>query len=198
MKLHQLIALSLATLTLYSCSGTPTFKSEVKLPKQSAWQKDDDLDKENFLFPQKIGAKYDVTKPDKVTAAELNAVFKGVLAGKGEVFLKIAKKHGICPRFYAALVCHESAFGTSLYARRYANVAGRMSKGGRGPMKFKNVEECLDSTAAHLQKNYIGQGRTSLVAIQQKYCPTSGKVNNDPKGKNKYWLTGIQSLMNRI
>ncbi len=54
MKLHNLIAISLATLTLYSCSGTPTFKSEVKLPKQSAWQKDDDLDKENFLFPQKI------------------------------------------------------------------------------------------------------------------------------------------------
>jgi hypothetical protein len=200
MKLYKLIAISLSTLTLYSCSGTP-LKSSVlpKLPQKSAWQKDEGFQGSDVLFPkQTITSKYDVRKPDKVTAAQLDAVFKGVLAGKGEVFLKIAKKHGICPRFYAALVCHESAFGTSLYARRYANVAGRMSKGGRGPMKFKNVEECLDSTAAHLQKNYIGQGRTSLMAIQQKYCPTSGKVSNDPRGKNKYWLTGIQSLMSKI
>ncbi len=199
MKLYQLIAISLSTLTLYSCSGTPVRRSVVNpLPRESAsWHKSESFKGDDALFPkQVISSKYDVRKPDKVTAAQLDLIFRGKLEGKGAKVIEVSKKYGICPKFYSALLCHESAFGTSAFARKYNNVAGRMAKGGRQPMKFSSVDECLDSSAKHLQKNYVLENRVTLAAIQKKYCPIGAK--NDPKGKNRDWLSGLQSLMERI
>ncbi len=175
MKIYQLITLNLTTLFFCSCSVTAGKRVEFKsLPTKDS--------------QQVINSKYDIRKHGDVTANELDNLFKGKLAGKGAKVIEVSKRHGICPRFYAALLCWESAYGTSLYSRSYNNVAGRMAKGGKTPMKFKSIDECLELSAAHLSKNYIGEGRTSLTSIQAKYCPTTGKVNNDSRNLNKFWL----------
>jgi hypothetical protein len=200
MRLYQLIAISLSTLTLYSCSGTP-LKSSVlpKLPQKSAWQKDEGFRGSDVLFPkQTITSKYDVRKPDKVTAAQLDAVLKGVLAGKGKVILAAANRHGICPRFYTALICWESGYGLSSNAKRNFNVAGRMKMVGKRsvPMKFNSVDECIYSSAEHLAKNYVGKNLVTVSQVKSKFCPNGAK--NDPRGLNSGWTKGVLGLMSKI
>lgn len=156
---------------------------------------------------QKISPKYDIRKISSVTPQQLDAVYKGKLKGKGAATIKIAKKYGIDPLFIAALTIQEAgAQGSSVYAVKYNNVAGRLyrdKKSGKWlPIKFSSVEDCLDSTAKHLKLNYVGQNFYTVTAIKGKYCPdiTNKKLKdfNDTKGVNGHWLPGILKHMEKI
>lgn len=59
-----------------------------------------------FLMP--ITAKDVNTLGGKVTAEALNEQFSGVLAGKGELFIKAEKEHGIPAVLLAAIAIQES------------------------------------------------------------------------------------------
>lgn len=166
------------------------------------------LNKESFevLNKQKISSYYNVTKPYPITAKELDKTLQGKLRNKGQDIINISKKYKICPLFLAAICCHESGNGSSVYAKKYNNVSGQMkrdkSSGKWGPLKFAFVNECLNRTASNLKENYIDGGRVTISKIQAKYCPIitnkKSKDYNDSRGVNKYWESGIQKWMTRI
>jgi hypothetical protein len=155
---------------------------------------------------QKISSYYNVTKPYPLTAKLLNKTLKGKLLNKGQDIINVSNKYKICPLFLAAVCCHETGNGESIYAKKYNNVSGQMYRnkltGKWGPMKFSSVTECLTRTASNLKENYIDEGRTSISKIQAKYCPVitnkKSKDYNDPSGINKHWTTGVQKWMTRI
>ena len=148
---------------------------------------------------QVISANYDIRKDSGVTAAQLNSIFKGKMRGKGEVVIRIARKHGIDPLFVAGLIVQESGGGTSRYAYSHSNVAGQLKKTKSGkyvPIQFKNVEECLERVCSRMQTVYIKEGRVVLSRVASKYCPVGAK--NDPRGLNSHWLPGIIRNMKKI
>ena len=155
---------------------------------------------------QKISSYYNVTKPSPVTAKDLNKILQGKLRNKGQDIIDVSKKYKICPLFLAAICCHESGHGSSIYAQKYNNVSGQMkrdkSSGKWGPLKFASVNECLNRTAFNLKENYIDDGRITISKIQAKYCPIitnkKSKDYNDSRGVNKHWNSGIQKWMTRI
>ena len=155
---------------------------------------------------QKISSYYNVTKPSPVTAKDLNKILQGKLRNKGQDIIDVSKKYKICPLFLAAICCHESGNGSSIYAQKYNNVSGQMkrdkSSGKWGPLKFASVNECLNRTAFNLKENYIDDGRITISKIQAKYCPIitnkKSKDYNDSRGVNKHWNSGIQKWMTRI
>lgn len=171
----------------------PYIKSSGKAPVQAASK-------------QKISSYYNVTKSYPLTVKLLNKTLKGKLLNKGQDIINISNKYKICPLFLAAVCCHESGNGESVYAKKYNNVSGQMyrnkSTGKWGPMKFSSVNECLNRTASNLKQNYIDEGKTSVSKIQAKYCPIitnkKSKDYNDPSGVNKHWSGGVQKWMNRI
>lgn len=136
-------------------------------------------------------ANFDVRTPYKGTAEDLNKNLKGVLAGKGAKLLELQNKYGINAAFLAALVNSESGYGSSNGAKTKNNVAGIMSSKG-GLATFSSVDECLESLAENLSKNYIGQGLCTIADIQKKYCPVG--ASNDPTGLNKNWLGTVSQL----
>jgi hypothetical protein len=158
------------------------------------------------LKKQKISSSYDVRVICPVSANELNNLLQGKLKNKGEYIIELSKKYKICPLFLAAVCCHESNNGQSLFAQKYNNVAGQMhldkSSGKWAPIKFSSVNECLDRTTANLKENYINRGIVTISKIQSKYCPIitnkKSKDYNDPRGVNKYWTSGIQKWMNKV
>ena len=172
-----------------SSSKAPVGKESVQVTKQ-----------------QKISSYYNVTKPFPVTAKGLNKILQGKLRNKGQDIIDISKKYKICPLFLAAICCHESGNGSSVYAQKYNNVSGQMrrdkSSGKWGPLKFASVNECLNRTAFNLKENYIEDGRVTISKIQTKYCPIitnkKSKDYNDSRGVNKHWNSGIQKWMTRI
>jgi len=155
----------------------------------------------------KITSGYDVRGDSGVSSAQLNKLFKGVMAGKGETVIKAGKENGIDPAFIAAIATQESGSSyNSLYARKFNNPFGRLyrdKKSGKWlPMKFDSVDQAIFKTAEHLKLNYIGQKRVTLTSIGNKYCPPKvskkSKDFNDPRSLNFGWLPGIIRHMNKF
>ena len=156
--------------------------------------------------PQAMTAAFDATAPCDVTAADLNRTLDGKLRGQGKTLIRIARKHGLNPLFFAALCAHESANGKSAYAKDHNNVSGQLtySKSAKRwqPMSFPSVEACLERTAKNLHDNYTTKGRTTVAQIQRKYCPiiTDKKSTdfNDPQSVNRFWVSGILKWVSRL
>ena len=60
----------------------------------------------------------------KGTAADLNKRLKGVLSGKGDVFIRAQKEYGVNAAFLASVCVHESGNGSSNMAKNKNNVGG--------------------------------------------------------------------------
>lgn len=101
----------------------------------------------------------------------LELFLKGVLKGKGQAFYNAQEKYGVNASFLIGIANHESGYGKSSVARRCNNI-GEM-RTGKGYIKYKSVEECIDSIASNLSRNYIKRGLRTLPQIGKKYCETS-------------------------
>lgn len=149
---------------------------------------------------------YDVTLPATTTPKDLDKLLGGVLKGHGKTIIKTAKRYKLSPTFLAALCAHESANGTSAYARQCNNVSGQLtySKSAKKwvPIPFPSVEACLERTAKNLHDNYTTQGRVTITQIQKKFCPIiTDKTNkgfNDPKNVNRHWTSGLVRWLTRF
>lgn len=142
-----------------------------------------------------LDPSYNVTRPTAVTAAQLNAKFRGALKGKGSLIIAECRSHKIDPLFVSGVLIHESGNGSSRYSKSYNNVAGIMK--GKKPVQFKSVDDCIRYQIKLLSgKGYAGGGKQTIASIQAKYCPI--KATNDPKGLNKYWQTGVLRWMKEI
>lgn len=141
-----------------------------------------------LLFLSPVTAKNVDSLSGKVTAAALNEKFSGVLAGKGELFIKAEKEHGVPAVLLAAIAIQESGGGTSRMARRLNNVFG-ITPNGRTGLKFASVEDCINYECKLLKNKYLSQGRKTVTSIGKKYCASGGWS----KAVNKH----ISSLQHR-
>lgn len=139
-----------------------------------------------------VTENYDVRQHSVITAARLNMFLKGVLRDKGGLFIRVARDNNICPIVLAAIAMHESADGKSKFAYDRNNVFGIYLRGKYH--YFNSVEECVEYTGKLLGgKLYCGGRNYTVKKIQQIYCPVG--ANNDPRGINKYWLSGVLNKM---
>ena len=118
----------------------------------------------------KYGSGDDVTVLYKGTAADLNKKLasRGVLAGKGALFMEMQNKYGVSASFLAAICILESG-GTSKAAKTRNNVSGIKPPGGL--KQFSSVDECIEYTAKLISgKTYIGSGRKTVNSIGERYC----------------------------
>jgi hypothetical protein len=140
-----------------------------------------------------LSASYDIRSHSIITGGRLDEEFGGVLKGKGHKFVQEARKNGICPIFLAAVSMHESANGRSEFARTKNNVFGIFLNGKYH--KFASVDECIEFTAKLLAGRIYARNPT-IQGVQRIYCPVGAK--NDPKGLNKYWLSGVMAKMQTL
>lgn len=145
--------------------------------------------------PVRVDYNYCINNHSVITSYVIDKHLKGVLKGKGDVIITAARNNHICPIFLTAVIMHESASGTSKFARERNNVAGIYRN--KGYHKFNNVNECIEFTAKLLGGKMYGGGRNNTVArVQVIYCPVGAK--NDPRGVNKYWRDGVVNYMRTI
>ena len=114
----------------------------------------------------------------------LEAHLLGVLSGKSQAFYNAQEKYGINATFLIGIANQESGYGLSAVAKKYNNIGGMRTS--KGYIKYKSVEECIDSIASNLQRNYVQKGLKTPPQIGKKYCETAA------------WPKAIVSQMNKI
>lgn len=120
-----------------------------------------------------------------LSAETLNKHLKGVLAGKGNVFLEAEKKYGVNAAFMVAICRQESGGGTSNAATTLNNVCGIKPNGSL--KKFNSVDECIMYLADLLAngKYYFTRGKKTIAEIGPVYC-------------NAEWSNKVSTIMNDI
>ena len=134
------------------------------------------------------GGLIDITTPTGVTAAKINLLFGGKLAGTGDLFIAAGKKYGVDPAAIAAIACQETGHGESDAAMELNNFGGLMASGG-GLLKFDSVQEGIDTLAKWLHNYVVEDGEKYLGQIKLSWCPDGAA--NDPNGLNKDWLPNV-------
>lgn len=122
-----------------------------------------------------------------LSAETLNKHLKGrgVLEGKGAVFLEAEKKYGVNAAFMVAICRLESGNGRSLAARNLNNVCGIKPNGVL--KQFTSVDECimyLGDLIAN-QKYYFKRGKKTIAEIGPVYC-------------NAGWSNKVSTIMDEV
>lgn len=139
------------------------------------------------LEPVNITDRYDVRRRAIITAGRLDEILGGKLAGTGSIFITEARKNGICPVFLAGVAMHESANGTSKIVRERNNAFGICPGGSYA--RYDSIAENIAAAARLLGgSSYAGGSRYTIGEIQKRYCPIG---QNDPKGLNHHWRSGV-------
>lgn len=139
------------------------------------------------LYAVAITGAYDVRRRAIVTASRLDAILEGKLAGQGAKIIEAARQYKLCPIFLAAVAIHESCNGKSKIVRERNNAFGLCPGGSYA--RYDDIESNIEAAARLLGgKGYAGGSRHTIASIQPKYCPIG---DNDPKGLNKHWTTGV-------
>jgi len=146
---------------------------------------------------QTVSLNYNVSKRAVVTAALLDSKLSGVLRGFGQHIIDRCRDNDLCPVFVSAVMMHESANGTSVFAKTKNNVSGIYDGRKKAYVEFNDVQQCINFTINLLANDsYAGNKRQTVSAIQKRYCPVGAA--NDPKGLNGEWASGVQRWMKKI
>lgn len=107
------------------------------------------------------------------------------LTGLGAVFVAEAGRVGMDPRFLVAIAGSETSFGTYGPAQEIHNPFGL------GPhIPFGSWEEAIAYAARTLSGQfYVGEGRYTIAAIQQRWAPVG--AGNDPTNLNSNWTRNV-------
>lgn len=122
--------------------------------------------KENLNFEMELNKKSGFTISDYKT------IFNGISSDKNnifsdnaETFYNVEQKYNINGVFVAAIAIHESAWGTSSLALDKHNLFG-FAAYDRDPYNsaasFETYQECIDTVAKTLAKNYLHSKGTSI------------------------------------
>ena len=124
----------------------------------------------------------DITKPSNLTADQLNFIIDEQLtdigesytkfSGMGESLVKMEQETGVNALFCLSVGSLESGHGTSYAAESKNNLFGLIGNSGN-LMSFDSVDDCVMYWGELIRDNYIDNGRTTVSAIQSKYCPGS-------------------------
>ena len=127
-----------------------------------------------------------------VTAAQIDGYLAGKgspMAGQGRAFVASGAVWHIDPRLLVAIAGAESSFGQI--------TCGSFNAWGYGcpnnPFGWTSWADAIDTVAQGLRTNYLAEGRTSVVLIQQKYAPSGAA--NDPTGLNNYWVANVSRFL---
>lgn len=110
-------------------------------------------------------------------------------------FTEAGRKHGVDPRFLAAISMHETGNGTSNAFRNKNNAMGVMGN-DRSPRRFDSVASSINSQAGSLRNNPAYAGRTTASEIQQAYAPVG--AHNDARNQNSEWLRRVSGNLTAL
>lgn len=125
---------------------------------------------------------------------KMEGVFgKGALAGKTGLIVEAAKAAGIDPNLFAAVIAHETGFGTSNAIKNYNNPAGIMDPKTKWTKlkKFETLADGLEYSAKNLKRR-IDQAGGDMAKLASIYAPVG--ANNDPTNLNANWLGGVNKI----
>ena len=107
------------------------------------------------------------------------------LTGHGAVFVREAGAVGLDPRLLVAIAGAETAFGA------YGPSQAILNPFGMGPgIQYASWEESIGAAARNLAGHlYLGDGRVTIAAIQQRWAPSAAA--NDPTGLNLNWTVNV-------
>lgn len=115
---------------------------------------------------------------------DLAASLPANLAPYAQTFVAAGQRHGIDPRFLAAISMHETANGTSSAFKSKNNAMGISD--AKGPTPQESVEASIEAMARSLTRpggHY--DGKNTIGEIGATYAPKG--AGNDPRGLNGYW-----------
>ncbi len=105
-----------------------------------------------------------------------------------EAFVEAGKKHGVDPRFLAAISMQETGNGTS-YSMRHRNNAMGIMKGSKHRV-FDSVAASIDFQARSLtREGGYYEGKDNIKEIGKTYAPVGAK--NDPGKLNGHWIPSV-------
>lgn len=110
---------------------------------------------------------------------------------KADKIIAEAKKAGVSPVIFAAIMIHESAWGTSQAIREHNNPSGQMSSSGI--IHYNSLDEGIEATGRTLQNLIVKRKLQTVEQLGSVYCPVGAA--NDPLGLNKYWVPAIKDFM---
>ncbi|MGM0316851.1 MULTISPECIES: peptidoglycan amidohydrolase family protein [Enterococcus] len=107
-----------------------------------------------------------------------------------ETIIQEAKKNNISPIVLAAIMIHETAWGTSEGIREKNNPGGLMRENEL--LSYATLEEGIAATARTLNQLIVNQRLLTVEQLGSVYCPVG--ASNDPLGLNQYWVPTIKEL----
>lgn len=111
------------------------------------------------------------------------------MAGSGVFFMASGQRAGIDPRLVVAIAGAESNFGQI--------TCGPFNAWGwscpNAPVAFGSWAEGIEEVTSSLRRFYVDEGRTTVIAIQQKYAPSGAA--NDPTGLNNHWVANVSKFL---
>lgn len=131
--------------------------------------------------------------------AELTSGIDGYLASKaspltglGAVFVTESRAVGLDPRFLVAISGAETSFGT------YGPSQGIHNPFGMGPhIVYPSWSESISAAARNLGGAlYLGDGRVTIGAIQQRWAPNG--ASNDPTDLNSNWARNVATYYTEL
>lgn len=105
-----------------------------------------------------------------------------------QAFIDAGKKHGVDPRFLAAISSQETGGGTSKAFKNKNNAMGIMK--GKKLRTFDSVADSINSQARSLtREGGYYSGKDTISKIGGTYAPIGAA--NDPGGLNRHWVPNI-------
>jgi len=125
---------------------------------------------------------------------KLEGVFgRGALAGKTGLLVEAAKAADIDPNLFAAVIAHETGFGTSNAIKNYNNPAGIMDPKTKWTKlkKFDSLADGLTYSAKNLRRR-LDQAGGDMAKLASIYAPVG--ADNDPTNLNANWAGGVNKI----
>ena len=128
-----------------------------------------------------------------------------IIIDNAEIFYKMEEKYNINGVFLAAIAIHESNWGTSTIASDKKNLFGYGSY-DRAPyessVEFETYEECIESVAKSLAKNYLNQSGTEInseiTATGKFYNGATVSGVNTRYASDENWCTKVFNIMENL
>jgi surface antigen len=114
-----------------------------------------------------------------------------VFSDKADKIILEAKKAGVSPVLFAAIMAHESAWGQSSAIKNQNNPSGQM--GSNGLITFSSLDEGIEGTGATLKNLVVERQLQTIEKLGSVYCPVG--ADNDPTGLNVNWVPTIKSFL---
>lgn len=143
-------------------------------------------------------SSFNLTTPSNLTGEQLDKALEGTgLAGLGSAFAEAEQKEGVNALFIAGIAVHESAWGTSDFARNRNNLFGYQAytNNPNSAASFSSKRECILVVAHALKTNYLTKGGSYFSGYTAR--DVNKRYAADPNWANKVTST-MSNLTSRL